>query len=486
MLILTTNHKEKLINMEEKIPFVYPLSSPNGKYIYDVNTNEVISISEEVFEALNKILKKQKFQLEPAVQNEIEAIKNMGYLSDNKVEQIEHPALPFLRTFLERKVQKITLQVTQGCNLRCTYCIYSETTNEKQRVHSSKRMSFDTAKQAVNFLLNHSIDCEKVNIGFYGGEPLLEFDLIKKIVLYAESVFIGKDLDFSLTSNGTLLTDEIIEFFIDHNVNLMISIDGPKEIHDNSRVFAKDGSGTFDTILHNLEDIHEKYPNYIEKISINTVINPQNDYSCIDSLFINYNLFKDMNLSSSIIDDTYTSEKLSLSSNFIENSNYQTFLAFLSKFNRIEKKYISPMAQQEVDRLDSKIDNMYHNKSLPLKSAPSGPCIPGQLRLFINVDGNFYPCERVSETSNLMQIGNLIDGFNYDKAGSLLNIGSLTPNECRNCWAFQHCSLCGRHADDDNILSRELKLSYCNSVRNALKNDLECIILFNEINRIYK
>lgn len=472
--------------MEEKIPFIYPLSSPNGKYIFDVNTNEIISVSEEVFEALIKIINKQKFQIEPEVQKEIETIKNMGYLSDNKVKQIEHPELPFLKTYLERKVQKMTLQITQGCNLRCTYCIYSDTTNEKQRSHSSKHMSFDMAKKAVDFFLNHSIDCEKVNIGLYGGEPLLEFELVKKIVLYAESVFIGKELNFSLTSNGTLLTDEIIEFFINHNVQLMISIDGPEEIHNSSRIFAKNGSGTFEVILHNLENLQKKYPDYIENISISMVMNPQNDFNCINSLFVNYKIFKDMNLTTSIIDDFYSEEKIRFSDKFVEHRNYHLFLAFLSKFNRIEKKDISPIAQLEIENLQTKIEKMYNIKSLPWKTAPGGPCIPGQLRLFVNVDGIFYPCERVSETSEIMQIGNLDNGFDYEKASKLLNIGSITANECRNCWAFLHCTLCGRFADDGDNFSSKLKLSRCNSIRNGLKNDLECMILFNEINRIYQ
>ncbi len=472
--------------MEGKIPFIYPLSSPNGKYIYDVNTNEVVSVSEKVYQALISILRKEKFELDADIQQEMELIKDMGYLSDKKVEVIEHPTLPFLKTYLDRKVQKMTIQITQGCNLRCTYCVYSDTENEKQRSHSSKHMSYDMAKQAVDFLLNHSIDCEKVNIGFYGGEPLLEFELIKKIVLYAEQVFVGKELDFSITSNGTLLTDEVIEFFIKHNVQLMISIDGPPEIHNSSRKFAKDGSGSFEVILHNLEKLKLKYPDYIEKTSISMVVNPQNDYSCINSLFVNYEIFKDMHPTPTIIDDTYSTEKTTFCDNFIEHRNYQVFLAFLGKLGRIDKKHISPIAQQEVERLDTKIDRMHNYKSLPGKAAPSGPCIPGQLRLFINVDGVFYPCERVSETSNVMQIGNLYDGFNYDKVADLLNIGSITTNECRNCWAFRHCSLCGKYADGGDKFSGELKLTHCNAIRQGLKRDLQNMILLKEINIIYQ
>ncbi len=473
--------------MEEKLPFIYPLSTPNGKYIYDVNRNEVISVSGKVYQALKSILNKEISKVDADVLEEIKIIRDVGYLSDNKVEVIEHPILPYLKTYLERKLQKITLQITQGCNLRCSYCIYSENTNEKQRSHSSKRMSLDTCKQAVDFLLNHSIDNDNVNIGFYGGEPLIEFELIQKIVLYAEQAFVGKNLSFNITSNGTLLNDKIIDFFVQHNIRLMISIDGPPEIHDSNRKFALTGKGSFETILYNLEKIKIKYPDYIKKSSISMVIDPKNNLNDINALFTKYEILKDMNIVSSIVDVEYSlTKKTIFSEEFIKDRNYQLFLAYLGKSGRLDMDYIMPLLREDIDRLDMKIDTMSNCKSLPRKAAPSGPCIPGQLRLFVNADGFFHPCERVSELSNIMQIGSLNEGFNYEKAGQLLNICSITSEECRNCWAFHHCTICARMVDDSDRFSSDLKLKQCDTVRASLKNDLLSMILFEEIKSLYR
>lgn len=83
------------------------------------------------------------------------------------------------------------MQVTQNCNLRCQYCVYSG--SYINRVHNNKRMSVEVAKQAIDFLVKHSENSKEISIGFYGGEPLLEVPLIREVVDYAEGVFSGKN-----------------------------------------------------------------------------------------------------------------------------------------------------------------------------------------------------------------------------------------------------------------------------------------------------
>ena len=132
-----------------------------------------------------------------------------GYLSSANVKQIEHPLSNLSEHLLARGLEKMTLQVTQNCNLRCKYCIYSEVSNLSQRSHNENAMSFETAKNAIDFFGVHSRDKKQVAIGFYGGEPLLEFQLIKDAVSYAKKIFEGKDLSFHITTNATLMTDEM-------------------------------------------------------------------------------------------------------------------------------------------------------------------------------------------------------------------------------------------------------------------------------------
>lgn len=133
-----------------------------------------------------------------------------------------------------------------------------------QRTHSTKRMSFETAKKGIDFLLEHSIDSERINIAFYGGEPLLEFNLLKDIVAYVEENAVGRDFSFSITTNGTMVTEEIVKYFIQHNIQMSISLDGPKRVHDDNRRFANSGVGSFDEVIEALKGIYEKHPDYFE------------------------------------------------------------------------------------------------------------------------------------------------------------------------------------------------------------------------------
>lgn len=469
-------------------PFIHLFKTPHGYYIFDVNTNCIIRTKEKVYETLLKrqkdILKNDEIDTE--TKNLIEKLKDMKFLSSNKPKEIEHPHDKYLEYYLNKRVRKITLQLTQNCNLRCSYCVYGEKENNIQRKHSYKKMTFETAKKAIDFLIAHSKDEERINIGFYGGEPILEFDLIKKCILYAERASEGKEIDFSITTNGTLFNSEIVEFFMKHDVTCLVSFDGPKEIHDRHRRFAGTDKGSFDKIEENLLFIKENYPDYFKKISYNVVVNPEDDYSCVNSFFVDYKYFKESRVRSSIIDDAYLDNKIKFTEEYRIIYNYEIFKMFLNYFNKLDRAYISPIALQELDLLRKFEDNLEPQNKISEKASHGGPCIPGQLRLFINCDGYFYPCERVSEVSDVMKIGHIDKGFDMEKARKLLNIGKLTEKQCKNCWAIKHCTLCAKHADNNQDLSGELKSRYCNGVRQALESKMKKYVKIKEIKKQYK
>ena len=468
-------------------PFIHLVKTINAHYVFDVNRNEVIEVDEDVYHALDGILRSSgnNIILPQIVTDKIENLKSARYLSSRTVDEVEHESTNILEYLLDRKVSKMTLQLTQNCNLRCTYCTYTELNNEKQRCHSEKRMTYETAIQALKFLMDHSIDNETINIGLYGGEPTLEFNLIKNIVEHIKKEYIGKKVSYSLTTNATILSDEMIEYFVNNNFYLTISIDGPKKINDIHRRFKATGKGTFDTIVETLIRIKKKYPEYFKTMSISMVIDPQNDYDDINSLFKDCPIFQSIMVHSTIVDDIYSLEKNIPSKSFVETRSYNIFLAFLKIFNIIDNLSARPIAEENITKI---LDSKSKRKSrieLPKKAAPGGPCIPGQLRLFVDIDGNYYPCERVSETSEVMRIGNLKTGFDLGKCRDILNIGALTAEKCKNCWVFASCNLCAKHADNGNELSGDLKCSHCNeSIANA-EYELLNAILFDEIKKYY-
>lgn len=129
--------------MKSNIPLIHLFKTPLGYYFYETNRNEIVSTNEETYYALNDLLYANTNGDEPNQKSSrsIEALKNMGYLSSSRPQTIEHLATEALIDYFESKVEKITLQVTQDCNLRCRYCAYSDEVTINQIVRSVKNLS---------------------------------------------------------------------------------------------------------------------------------------------------------------------------------------------------------------------------------------------------------------------------------------------------------------------------------------------------------
>ena len=466
-------------------PIISLFQTPNGYYFFDANKDEVVSIGEEAFEYLNMLLSSDEPDV-LSMPNELLRLKEQGYLkTESSVSKIQHIYSNNLDFYLNRKLSYVILQLTQDCNLRCKYCIYSEEHNSFQRSHSKKNMSWDTIKIALKFLKDHSVDSHETRIGFYGGEPLLEFELLQKTVSYSKEFFAGKELAFNMTTNGTLLTDEIILFCEEHEFSMMISLDGPKEINDFNRVF-EDGTGTFDTVAERIERIKEIAPNYLPKVGISMVINPENDFDCINELCMDDSEFRKLTVQPSLVDRNYGGEEVEFSRQYIWKNEYQHFLALLSHYNKCSSDAVSPIAAIWMKKIIDDYPKIDNASALHETDAPSGPCVPGKMRLFINVDGMFYPCERVSEMSEAMCIGSLKDGFNHRAAQNMLNVGVLTESECKKCWCFRHCGTCVKKADDgSNALSKNVKLSNCDEMLSSAYSKIQQYLLLKEIPLFY-
>lgn len=155
----------------------------------------------------------------------------------------------------------LVLNVANKCNLHCTYCYEPESAKYGP---SPVQMDLETARASVDFLFQRAGKSREVNVIFFGGEALLNFKLMRQIVAYAEEKgqASGKQVDFSLTTNGTLLTDEIIDFFQAHRFGLTISIDGPKDLHDKRRSFLTahgERKGSYEVILPRVRRLFARY-----------------------------------------------------------------------------------------------------------------------------------------------------------------------------------------------------------------------------------
>ena len=462
-------------------PLIHLFKTPYNHYVFDTNANDLIKVDEEVYGALQDIIDERitEDKLSPPIQERIGELREEGYLSSNRVQELEHPVTPMLEYYQAHKVRSITLQVTQQCNLRCTYCIYSETNNPGQRSHANKRMTKETAKKCIDFLLEHSRDVDdRLSIGFYGGEPLLEFDLIKYTVQYAKERLFGKSLYFHMTTNATLLKDEILDFIIQENISVLVSLDGGKEIHDRNRRFLN-GQGSFDIVIKNLQEYIRR--NNGEPPSISIVLNPEYTFSEYDLFFKQNPIYH--SLSPSGLDDDYTPEKISASSAFVEQMTYEDFILLLHAFGRVKKEFVSPLENMFLQGIYITIDELGRS-GLATKTSHSGPCPPGIERLLVDVDGNLFPCERVSETSACMKIGTLDLGFDKNNSYDLLNICRLTP-ECKDCWVLPYCAICAGRADENGALSATAKRQHCNNSKADAEFNLRAIALFEDMRSRY-
>ena len=178
--------------------------------------------------------------------DDIGALKEQGKLfSEDAYENIAKTYRPTHFT-----IKALCLHVAHTCNLNCTYCFASQGKYHGERAV----MSYETGRRAIDFLIENSGSHVNLDVDFFGGEPLLNWDVVKKIVAYGreQEKLHGKNIRFTLTTNGMLLDDEVTEFCNREMHNVVLSLDGRREVHDR---FRRDfgGRGSYDTVVPNFQ-----------------------------------------------------------------------------------------------------------------------------------------------------------------------------------------------------------------------------------------
>ena len=174
---------------------------------------------------------------------QIEMLKNMGKLF---TEDTFSPMANKLKEKTSGVVKALCLHVAHTCNLNCSYCFASQGKYNGERA----LLSLETGKRALDFLIENSGTRRNLEVDFFGGEPLMNFDVVKELVKYARvrEKEAGKNFRFTLTTNGVLIDDDVIEFANKEMSNVVLSLDGRKEVHDRFRVDFQ-GKGSFDKIV---------------------------------------------------------------------------------------------------------------------------------------------------------------------------------------------------------------------------------------------
>lgn len=466
---------------ESNIPFIKKFKTADNYYIYDVHTNEILKVDELTFELAEHwgkfpsrdIIK--KFQgryslerIEKSLEHSHKANSQEGLFLTTRPEKLQVPwSTDDIKKHLDTSLEQLILNITEDCNLRCKYCVYSGI-YKHQRVHSKKFMDWPKAKKAIDFFLNRVKETKEIAVGFYGGEPLLNFQLIKKCVPYIKNRTKNKNLHITITTNGTVLTKESSEFIVKNKIILLISLDGPADIHDRFRQF-KNGKGTFNAIKQNLIRLRNLDSSWYRLfISFNAVLSPPYSVAEIDRFYNHDILFKNNKVQLSDIDNLDTDffdqfDPSSVKYDEMEEMKNR-FVQICVNDGRPKDVFLRALFERGL----IKIHQREPSKSLPKTFYPNGICLPGGRRLYVGVDGTFSMCERVNTD---IKIGDINQGFDYEKIHYLVSkYSEMSSEDCCNCWCIRFCPSCFSQATGKE-LDIDRKREFCGTVKSGTEQD---------------
>jgi len=468
--------------MTELKPFVKKIKVGNNYYIYDVNTNSILRLDFLTYSLIcdksdnDNISNLRKRFRKNEIENARKAINTMkarGYLSSHrpnitffhKISKQDFPE--HLKQILNNKLSRITLVVSEICNMRCEYCAYSGK-YLYNRKHSQNIMSLELFKKAIDFYISHSDSISEKKVSFYGGEPLINFDVIQKGIEYIKKKY-SYTFNYNMTINGTLLNKENIKYLVENNFSILISLDGPKKIHDRYRKFAN-GRGTYDRIYNNLKLIKSAYPEYYEKkVRFNIVLSPPINLSDLDQ-FISQLDIKPSGIRFSDITTHHTTFFKKFSKTQLDEF-YSHRIDYLNSFN---KKLANNEELNEIEKNLYRTRYAYiHKRDMDKleRNVPSnGQCIIGERSFLINVDGSFNFCTQVDDVFNF---GNVYDGYDFGKIISVYyDMDKFLGERCHNCWAIRFCMKCIKELNKNGLLDEESFNNTCRGKKNSILNEL--------------
>ena len=461
-------------------------------YFLDTGTGKVAKVNENVYNVLKCFLEKDDFEsifslsldadrLISALEEIKLAVEKEHILSAPLLEAMHGEAVSHLEDTVTTQMKGVTLELTEECNLRCKYCIYHPT-HPSYREFGKKHMSFETAQKAIDMLKKHSNEAEEtIYIGFYGGEPLMNFDVLKNTIEYANSLFSNRNIQYNLTTNATLLTREISDFLVEQKVTITFSLDGPKDLHDENREFIN-GKGSFDETIKGIERFVGacKNQNVIPRFMVNIVVSGpdyKERYEKIDNF---------------IKQCTWYSDDIIIRFNMVDEGPQKS--EYLLPQSEKEKEFTENMTETLGEWSDDKTNDYTENDDISsnatlnqdlirihkrqLVTKPTsqysmnGCCVPGERKSYVSVTGDIFPCERIGD--HIPPLGNVNGGFDVQKIKKYYvdDFIEKSKDACKNCWAINLCGLCYVNCYDEKGINIDYKNNLCLYERFSLEKSL--------------
>lgn len=329
-------------------------------------------------------------------------------------------------------ISLFTIEMTQQCNLRCTYCCYSGEYRD-HRAHQSKEISYEVLDQLVDFILKYADkSSEEITVCFYGGEALLAKSKIQYLIEKLDFLY-GNRIRYSLSTNGMALTEAVVDWICSHEKFLLnITIDGNEMMHDANRLTVN-GKGSYRTIIKNLAKFKEKYPEqYSRRVRFLSTVYSLDNVRLLSEVWDSIDVLTgNLPVHISHIIPNFEDLRRKYDTYEIKDKFYRdAFLDFIggndSILSSYFKKLVSIVEQRSFAPLALELEIKTCNQDL--------------FSCFINADGDIYPCEKFCDS---YKIGNVFSGFNEKQMKKYVHLFTERKNKfCQSCWAQRFCRMC--------------------------------------------
>lgn len=450
----------------------------NRFFMIDKTVCKPIFISQRVFEVIGEYKSGKTFsELQQkygekflnSLNGELERLKRKQILTERKI-KFSTEAKKAIDEYRNQPIEILegVLMVSQNCNLACRYCYGGESGTFNQKGF----MSEEIADKCMDFILQNAGEQSFQKIIFFGGEPLLNYKVIKHTIERWNSVkdlYPNKNIYFGLTTNGVLLNEEIVRFFKKNNVGVTVSVDGPPEIHNYNRPF-RDGSKSFDATMAGIELLKK----YDIPISVRTTYTKQTDIEQLYD-FLEKENFDIHNIA--MVDYPLVCPK----------EDYQidlsTYKKLVSKQNAVIQKGIMDIKHKEKDTSNAKQLSIAYQRANASKRKFPFLCGAGNWLFSFGMDGKIYPCNRVVGDERFC-IGNLSEGIVKEKMVDIYRHFLEASKKCDDCWVVGLCrGRCFHQKSFESYGCTELPEELCEVYRD---NYAESMVFSSELRKNMK
>jgi uncharacterized protein len=372
------------------------------------------------------------------------------------------PASPARAEAPKRRIPLTTLvlNVTSKCNLSCGYCYEYGEDRIVAEGAKPRFMNDETARRSVDFMFAESDDSQRVNLTFFGGETLLNFKVLQSALAYAREKgrVLGKEVDASLTTNATLLRDEVMDWIVDNDVGVTVSIDGAREQQDKFRVFAN-GMGSYDVILPRVKALlarHRRRP-----VGARVTLTGQN----LDVVSIYRHLFDEIGFWEVGFAPVTTSWQRDYA---IEEAGFQRLL---SGFQELAADYLKSALAGRRHGFSNVRDTL---EEIHKGMSKAYPCGAGLGLMGVATDGDVALCHRFAGSDD-HKLGSVFDGVDHAKQDDFLTRHHIAnKTDCATCWARPLCAGgCYHEAHTRYGSTTRPNLHYCEWIRSWTNTCLE-------------